>query len=72
MDSATYTLVADGGGFWPGLIVPVVIVMVGLLTAAVVLLVSRESSKTKAPAPVTGTADEPRPDEHVDEPHEDD
>ena len=71
MDSNTYVLATDGAGYWPGLIVPVVIVMVGLLTAAVVLLVSREP-KTEPPAPVTGTADEPRPDEHADEPHEDD
>lgn len=38
----TVRVVADGGGYWPGLIVPAVIVIIGLLTAAVVLLVIRE------------------------------
>lgn len=46
----TFTLAADGGGYWPGLIVPVVIVIVGLLTAAVVLLVTREP-RGAAPEP---------------------
>lgn len=37
----TVRVVADGGGYWPGLIVPAVIVIIVLLTAAAALLVTR-------------------------------
>lgn len=40
---------ADGGGYWSGLIVPAVIVIVALLTLAVVLLVSREPVASSGP-----------------------
>ncbi len=46
----TFTLAADGGGYWPGFIIPAVIVIVGLLTAVVVLLVTREP-RGAAPEP---------------------
>ena len=69
MDSVTFVLNSDGGGgYWPGLIVPAVIVIVGLLTAAVVLLVSRERP-TAGPEP--GITPEPGSDDHAEEPHED-
>ncbi len=49
MDPTTLTLAADSGGYWSGLIVPAVIVIIGLLTAVVVLLVTREPATSSAP-----------------------
>ena len=49
MEPTTYVLATEGGGYWSGLIVPVVIIMVGLVTAAVVLLISREPAETPSP-----------------------
>ncbi len=49
MEPTTYTLAAEGGGYWSGLIVPAVIVIVGLLTAAVVLLVTRAPAGQSEP-----------------------
>lgn len=65
MDSTSFVLTTDGGGYWSGLIVPVVIIMVGLVTAAVVLLMSREPAET-------GPANQTRQDEHADESKDDD
>lgn len=65
MDSTSFVLTTDGGGYWSGLIVPIVIIMVGLVTAAVVLLISRE------PAQI-GPANQTRQDEHADESKDDD
>ena len=45
----TLTLGADGGGYWSGLIVPAVIVIIGLLTAAVVLFVTRQAAVSSGP-----------------------
>jgi len=64
LEPTTYVLATEGGGYWSGLIVPAVIIMVGLLTAAVVLLVSREPAEK-------GPVDRPRRDEALDETHED-
>lgn len=52
------------GGYWPGLIIPAVIVIVGLLTAAVVLLVTRDARgvapKRSVSVKPSGAAPEPR------------
>ncbi|MCH8204908.1 MAG: hypothetical protein IID09_07065 [Candidatus Hydrogenedentes bacterium] len=49
MDPTTIALGADSGGYWSGLIVPALIVIVGLLTATVVLLVTRERAVSSGP-----------------------
>ena len=49
LDASTLTLAVEGGGYWSGLIVPGVIVIVGLLTATVVLLVTREPAESSEP-----------------------
>ena len=73
MDPTTYTLATDGGGYWSGLIVPAVIVIVGLLTAAVVLLVTREPAGASEPqaGPESAVTRDETPDTPPDEPDED-
>ena len=70
-----FTLAADGGSYWPGLIIPAVIVIVGLLTAAVVLLVTREPRGVAPPEPSVSirpsAAAEPETEEAPEEPGED-
>ena len=42
-DSDTFTLLSEGVGYFPGLIVPSVILMAALLGVAVLLIVTRQS-----------------------------
>ncbi len=73
MDPTTIALGADSGGYWSGLIVPALIVIVGLLTAAVVLLVTRERAGASEPqaGPESAVTRDETPDTPPDEPDED-
>ena len=75
MDPTTLTLgvEADGGGYWSGLIVPALIVIIGLLTAAVVLLVTRQRAGSSQPQarPEPPIARDVTPDEPPEGPDED-